>query len=184
LTDDLESDGTPVISVKDYKMFFGTVLVNNVEKLSLIRKIKFDKKGVLATTDLQSEKFELTLNLIKSDSILENFNFNNLNNAFNSYLPLKKAKFEDVKKLLKYGLIPENYKFYSTLFSFDSNTKVSKTKNKIELSLENEIVFYCSCKSKCIRLCDCEKSGKNVMKTVNAIHLNVKTSLKFQNKFL
>ncbi len=97
MTDDLESDGTPVISVKDYKMFFGTVLVNNVEKLSQIRTIKFDKKVVLATTDLQSEKFELTLNLIKSDSILENFNFNNLNNAFNSYLPLKKAKFEDVK---------------------------------------------------------------------------------------
>ncbi len=81
-------------------------------------------------------------------------------------------------------LIPENCKFYSTLFSFDSNTKVSKTKNKIELSLENEIVFYCSCKSKCIRLCDCKKGAKNVMKTVNAIHLNVKTSLNFQNKFI
>ncbi len=57
-------------------------------------------------------------------------------------------------------LIPENCKFYSTLFSFDSNTKVSKTQNKIELSLENEIDFYCSCKSKCIRLCDCKKCGK------------------------
>jgi hypothetical protein len=162
LTDDLESDGTPVISVKDYKMFFGTVLVNNVEKISQIRKIKFDKKGVFATTNLQSEKFELTLNLIKSDSILENFNFNNLNNAYNSYLPLKKAKFEDVKKLLKYVLSPENCKFYSTLFSFDSNTKVSQTKNKIELSLENEIVFHCSCKSKCIRLCDCKKKWQKM----------------------
>jgi hypothetical protein len=28
-----------------------------------------------------------------------------------------------------------------------------------------------------------KKVAKNVMKTVNAIHLNVKTSLKFQNKF-
>jgi hypothetical protein len=44
LTDDLGSDGIPVISVKDYKMFFETVLLNNVEKLSQIRKIKFNKK--------------------------------------------------------------------------------------------------------------------------------------------
>jgi hypothetical protein len=116
---------------------------------------------------------------MKSNSILENFNFNNLNNAYNSYLPLKKAKFEDVKKLLKYVLIPENCKFYSTLFSFNSNTKISKTKSKIELSLKNEIVFYCSCKSKCISLCDFKKVAKNVMKTVNVIHLNAKTSLKF-----
>jgi len=81
MTDNLESDGTHVISVNDYKMFFETVLVNNIEKLSQIRKIEFNKKGVFAITNLQSEKFELTLNLIKSDSILENFNFNNLNNT-------------------------------------------------------------------------------------------------------
>ncbi len=29
-----------------------------------------------------------------------------------------------------------------------------------------------------------KKVAKDVMKTVNAIHLNVKTSLKFQNKIL
>jgi hypothetical protein len=29
-----------------------------------------------------------------------------------------------------------------------------------------------------------KKVAKSVMKTVNAIHLNVKTSLKFENKFL
>ncbi len=102
MTDDLESDGTPIISVKGYEMFFETVLVNNIEKLSQIRKIKFNKKVVFATTDLQAEKFKLTLNLIKFDSILENFNFNSFNNANNSYLPLEKAQFEDVKKLLKY----------------------------------------------------------------------------------
>jgi hypothetical protein len=64
LTDDLESDETPVISVKDYEMFFETALVNNVEKLSQIRKIQFNKKRIFTTTDLQSEKFGLTLNLI------------------------------------------------------------------------------------------------------------------------
>jgi hypothetical protein len=76
--------------------FFETFLVNNVKKLTQIRKIKFTQNGIFATTNLLSENFELEINLIKSD-IIEKFDFITLNNAYKSYLPLKKAKFDDIK---------------------------------------------------------------------------------------
>ncbi len=96
LTDDLEPDGTPIITVKEYKKFFEKFSVNNVKKLTQIRKIKFTQNGIFATTNLLSENFELEINLIKSD-IIEKFDFITLNNAYKSYLPLKKAKFDDIK---------------------------------------------------------------------------------------
>jgi hypothetical protein len=159
LTDDLKPDGKPIIIVKDYKKFFDRFLVSSVEKLSQIRKIKFTKNGIFATTKLLSENFELNLNLIKSDLNIENFDFNTLNNAYESYLPIKKSKFNDVKNLLRYVLIPENVKFYDSLYFCDSDLIVSKSKSKIDLALENKSNFHCICKSKCIRLCECKKIG-------------------------
>ncbi len=97
-----------------------------LKKLTQIRKIKFTQKGILATTNLLSENFELEINLIKSD-IIENFDFITLNNAYNSYWPLKKTNFDDIKSLLKYVLIHKNVKFYSILFYSNSDLKVSKS---------------------------------------------------------
>ncbi len=54
LTDDLMPDGSPVIVIKDFKTYFEKFLLNNVEQLTQIRKIKFDINGIHGTTDVLS----------------------------------------------------------------------------------------------------------------------------------
>ncbi len=59
LTDDLKNDEKPIVSVKDYKNSFENFLVNSVDQLSNIRKIKFNRSGIFATTELLSDfKYE------------------------------------------------------------------------------------------------------------------------------
>jgi hypothetical protein len=58
LTDDLKSDGTNVVVVKDFKNNFESFLANNIENLSKVRKIKFTKSGIYGTTNLLSESFD------------------------------------------------------------------------------------------------------------------------------
>jgi hypothetical protein len=90
LTDDLKSDGKPTVLVKDYKDFFESFLANSVDQLSNIRKIKFTKNGVLATTDLFFENFSMNINLFKTNIIVEKFDYQDLQNAYNNYIKIEK----------------------------------------------------------------------------------------------
>ncbi len=158
LTDDLKSDGKPIALVKDYKNFFERFLANSVDQLSNIRKIKFTKKGVFATTDLFSENFSMNINLFKTNTTVEKFDFQDLQNAYNDYIKIKKNKFDDIKHLLKYVILPQNVSFYNTLTFHDSGTAVSKSRLRAREITPYESHNICNCKGKCMRLCSCKKN--------------------------
>jgi hypothetical protein len=96
-----------------------------------------------------------------------------LNNAYKSYLPLKKAKFDDIKVYWNI-LIPKNIKFCNILFYSNSDLKVSKSKSKIQLLLESNNQFYRSCKAKCVCLCDYIKVDQNCNENCLCISLESK----------
>jgi hypothetical protein len=64
LTDDLQPHKSNIVIIKNFKKHFENILVNSVEHLTQIRKIKFSK-GVCATTDHLSENYEINVNLVK-----------------------------------------------------------------------------------------------------------------------
>lgn len=74
LTDDLKNDEKPIVSVKDYKNFFENFLVNSVDQLSNIRKIKFNRNGIFATTELLFDSLNMNINLLKSNIFVDKFN--------------------------------------------------------------------------------------------------------------
>jgi hypothetical protein len=159
LTDDLKNDEKPIVSVKDYKNFFENFLVNSVDQLSNIRKIKFNRNGIFATTELLSNSLNMNINLLKSNIIVDKFDFQNLKYAYNNFLPIKKTKFDDVKHLLKYVVIPENVKFYDSITYSNADFLVSKSKIRARDLIINRTDSYCECKGKCIRLCSCKKNN-------------------------
>jgi len=75
LTDDLKSDETPIVFIKDFKNYFNNFLVDSVDQLTHIRKIKFTKSGVFGTIDLSSENFDIPINLLKSNFFIRKFKF-------------------------------------------------------------------------------------------------------------
>jgi hypothetical protein len=162
LTDDLKYDETPVIKVKNFKNFSESLIVSKVDNLSKMRKIKFTQNGIFGTLNLLSENFNLALHLTENYSIYENFSFESLNDAYDDFLPIKKAKYNDVMKLLKFVEIPENSSFYNTLKYIDSDLISSKTSERIYNLIENEVLNeFCECNGKCIRTCNCKKLKKN-----------------------
>jgi hypothetical protein len=161
LTDDLIPNEIPIIIVKDFKNYCENLLRDTVDQLSKMRKIKFSKNGIFGTTNLLSEIFEIPINLTKSDPIFENFNFENLSNAYKDFIAIKKKKYFDVMKLLNFVKIPEKAIFYNTLTFVDSNSTISKTKDRIYKMLRNSSDVYCKCNGKCIRSCFCKKSKKS-----------------------
>ncbi len=160
LTDDLKPNGNPIITVKDYKKYFEGSLVANVEHLSQIRKIKFSKKGIFATTDLLSEDFDLTINLLKPNLSINKFNFESLQNAYQGFRPIKQSKFNDVKKLLQFVVSPENVKFYDSIVTKEDNIIISKSKIRAQQMLCENSFSNCKCKGKCLRFCECKKFSK------------------------
>jgi hypothetical protein len=150
LTDDLKPNGNPIIIVKDYKKYFDGSLVANVEHLSQIRKIKFSKKGIFATTDLLSEDFDLTINLLKPNLSTNKFNFESLENAYQGFRPIKQTKYNDVKKLLQFVDLPENVKFYDSKVTKEDNIIISKSKIRAQQILCENSFSNCKCKGKCL----------------------------------
>jgi len=159
LTDDLKPDDTNIVIVKDFKSYCEIILANSVENLSKMRKIKFTRNGIYGTTDLLSESFDIVINLTKSKQSVENFSFDELNNAYDGFIPIKRSKYNDIMKLLKYTEIPENAIFYSSLTSIGCDI-TSKTKGRVYEILENKTFDHCECTGKCMRSCYCKNSKK------------------------
>ncbi len=88
LTDDLKIDEKPIVSV-DYKNFFEH-FGQNVDQLSNIRKIKFNRNGIFATAELLSDSFNMNINLLKSNIFVDKFDFQSLKYAYNNFLSIKK----------------------------------------------------------------------------------------------
>jgi hypothetical protein len=68
LTDDLQPDRSNTVIIKNFKKHFENILVNSVDQLTQIRKIKFNK-GVFATTDHLSQNYEINVNLVKPNFV-------------------------------------------------------------------------------------------------------------------
>jgi len=71
LTDDLKNDEKPIVLVKDYKNFFENFLVNSVDQLSNIRKIRINRYGIFATTEILSDSINMNINLLKSNIFVD-----------------------------------------------------------------------------------------------------------------
>jgi hypothetical protein len=159
LTDDLECDGTDIIIVKDFKKYFDNFLVNNVEQLKEVRKIRFNKTGVYGTKDLLSENFNIKINLIKSNLELENLNLENLDKAYDNFKSIKYLKYQDIKKLLNYVVLAPNVKFYQSLVPEKKVLHVSKSKLRAYQVCLIES-YNCKCNGKCMRSCNCKNNSK------------------------
>ncbi len=177
MTDDLISDRTPITKVLDYKKYFETFLVNNVEQLTQIRKIIFNKNGIFATNNLLSETFDININLIKPNINVEKFDFKNLAKAYEGFRPIKQAKYNDVKKLLQYIIIPSNVEFYKSLVPLVSEINISKSKLRAYDLLLNPLLI---CKCKCMRLCECKKSSKTAYVLKISVEIRNKICFKSQ----
>jgi hypothetical protein len=160
-TDDLQPDGSNIVIIKNFKKHFENILVNSVEHLTQIRKIKFNKEGVCATTDHLSENYEINVNLVKPNFVLEKFNFDNLEKAYNGFLPIKKPKLNDVKKLLEYVILPPNVNFYDSITCLEENIIHSKSKSRAYQLICKKNSSKCECKGKCIKLWECRKKSQN-----------------------
>ncbi len=93
--------------------------------MSNIRKIKFNRNGIFATTELLSDSFNMNINLLRSNVFVDKFDFQSLKYAYNNFLPIKKTKFDDVKHLLKYVVIPQNVKFFDSITYSNADFLVS-----------------------------------------------------------
>jgi hypothetical protein len=159
LTDDLKHDGSNIITVKNFKDYFENFLANSVDQLTQIRKIKFNKNSVFATTNLFSEIFNINVNLLKPNLNIDKFELQNLRNVNEDFRPIKQSKFNDVKKLLKYVIIPPNVKFYESLTYSEEVVNISESKLRAHQILCEQNFSNCQCKGKCMRLCDCKKNA-------------------------
>src|SRR5262249_21205022 len=112
LTDDLQPNDTRIAYVKEFKTYFDNFIVNLVDSLAQIRKIKFTKNGIYGTTNLKSNIFEIPIHLIKPNFVSEDINYHGLNNAYNGFLPIKKFKYDDIKRLLNYVPLSSSITIY------------------------------------------------------------------------
>jgi hypothetical protein len=74
--------------------------------------------------------------------------------------------------------LPSNVKFYDSITCSGENIIQSKSKSRDHQLICEKSLSKCECKGKCIRLCECKKSLKIVMKTVFVLKISVKIESK------
>jgi hypothetical protein len=157
LTDNLISDGSPIVKVLDFKSLMENHLKQSLEHLTQVRRIKFSRSEIKISLDLRIEP-DIELKLLKTDENsldINNF-FNDIKLAYSDFLPIRKEKLDNIKKLLTYVSIPQEITFYDSLKSIENNA-VLKYINRENTSINSSQL--CNCKSYCIRKCVCRQFG-------------------------
>ena len=111
----MESDGTPVVTEKDYKRAFDKV-VEAVDGIREMRGVKFQlgqtvKSRIAMTTDCATP-----VTILKRGKKISHLTRTTIPRAYcaQTYLPIKKAKY-NVKSLLTHVHIPDPVTFYDKL---------------------------------------------------------------------
>lgn len=117
LTNNLQTDGTPVVDVKDYKRSLEKVLKSNLPGISTARGCSF----VRGTNPMWRQTMSVFGNLSAFGMLKRGKHHANVVTAMTTaeklidFVPIKPAKVKDVKDLLKYVTLNEGTTFFSTL---------------------------------------------------------------------
>ena len=124
LTDNLRSDGIPVVKVYDFKRAFDP-FVRSPQGISTVKGFHFKRgsaplcrysmTGGCGTTLMYLKRGQKVKSLIHALSPLL------LRTAYHSFLPVKRAKLRDVQQLLKFVHLPVHATFYSVLTCDDES---------------------------------------------------------------
>jgi hypothetical protein len=140
LTNTLKSDGTEIAKVYDYKRIFDEFVRSQLDYCSEVKIIRFTKNTTQISIDLKDEP-NISLNLYRKNFKYELFSdsLQNLSYAYNNFLPISREKLCDVNLLLKCCVLPLNTKFYDSLYSEESDDKMTKTKKKFHDKFSNDL---------------------------------------------
>ena len=116
VTDDMESDGTPIVNVNDYKRALDT-MIKAPAGIAKYRGLLFARgnngKSRTTMTGDCTENMKLLKRGVKKAQI--NQAIRHAKPAFVGFNPIKMAKYNDVQKLLEYTNIDDSVKFYQHL---------------------------------------------------------------------
>ena len=112
VTDDMESDGTPIVNVNDYKRALDT-MIKAPAGIAKYRGLLFARgnngKSRTTMTGDCTENMKLLERGVKKAQI--NQAIRQAKPAFVDFNPIKMAKYNDVQKLLEYTNIDDSVKF-------------------------------------------------------------------------
>ena len=131
LTDNLISDGSPIVKVLDFKSLMENHLKQTLDHLTQVRRIKFSKSEVKISLDLRSEP-DIELKLLKTpeNSLDINKFFDDIKLSYSDFLPIRKEKLDNIKKLLTYVSKPKDTTFYDILKPIENNRNFETTNSE------------------------------------------------------
>jgi hypothetical protein len=117
----LFSDNSQIVKVLDYKKKLSPILKNQLNHCSCVRKITFTKKDIKISLTL-SEDFEQSLELFKPnfDKKLLNNYLEDLQFAYQNFLPISREKLYDIMKIIEFIPNSVDKKFYDSLYSLET----------------------------------------------------------------
>ncbi len=121
VTDDLRSDGTPVVKVKDYK----TALEPHTKppkQIAATRGIVFERGKVPVGRQSMTGMCNEPMAVLKRGSKMTNVKsaVRRARDAFADFIPIKDAKLRDVNALLEHVHLPPSVTFYHTLTGIEA----------------------------------------------------------------
>ena len=117
LTDDMKSDDTPVVTVKDYKTAYESV-VRPVTGISEFRGVKFCSGKAAMSRIAMTASCETPMPLLKRgrnlSSLTDRRGIRRVYRA-GTFLPIKEPKYNDVIQLLQHIHVADEVTFYANL---------------------------------------------------------------------
>ena len=116
LTNDMELDGTPIVTVSDFKKSLHSIIESSVPR-SKTRGFLFLKGELPKSRIIMSNVHCHHVNILKKKSSLNDLSLAFVNAApCTDLVPISKAKYDNIFTLLKGVALPENVSFYCSLF--------------------------------------------------------------------
>ena len=120
LTDDMEPDGTPVVTVSDFKSELDSVIESSVP-LSKTRGFLFLRGELPKSRAIMSDVHCHHVNILKKKASLDDLSLAFVNAALClDLVPISKLKYDNIFTLLQAVALPENTSFYLSLFHTES----------------------------------------------------------------
>ena len=120
LTDDMEPDGTPVVTVSDFKSELDSVIESSVP-LSKTRGFLFLRGELPKSRAIMSDVHCHHVNILKKKASLDDLSLAFVNAALClDLVPISKPKYDNIFTLLQAVALPENTSFYLSLFHTES----------------------------------------------------------------
>ncbi len=118
-----------IAKVYNYKKKFSPILKNQLNYCKEVRKIQFTSDNIKISFSL-TKNCDKELELFKPDFDLKNLKkfLDDIELAYDNYLPISREKFLDIQKILEFIPKSTNYKFYETFYCTET-IPISKSQN-------------------------------------------------------